>query len=261
MPWSSISDHNKKSADEQQPEKVTEFKPRAFTLSQSESNASYMEGKKRGSHFVMNDVAKKVTGVESIEKKNEQDIVDRKVAEQLEAIKVKAYDEAYQEGLKDGFKSAAEQRLKEINQAIDDFQTLVSSIQNIKEDLVHQNEAHIVSSVFHIARKIAYSHIEDNPDLVLPVIKKTVEMAQTDEEITVLVSQVQVDFIENLKNLANRDFDFLKNVKLEPSEVVTAGGCIVETNYGVIDAQIETRIDKIWTELQQSLPKIKKIAG
>lgn len=263
MPWSNIHDHNNSQAEKKEGENltVTEFKPRIFTLKQSDSNDLYFEKKKLGSDFIMSDVVKKITGIEDIEKKNEQDIIDRRVNEQLEILKKQTYDESYQVGLKDGFKAAADQRLQEINKAIDDFQTLVSSIQKIKSDLVHQNEAHIVSAIFHISRKIAYAHIEENPDLVLPVIKQTVEIAQSDEEVTVLVSPEQIDFIENLKNLSNRDFDFLKNIRLEPSESIAPGGCIVETNYGVIDAQIETRINKIWEELKQALPKVKKIAG
>lgn len=261
MPWSSIADHNKKSDEEKATGVVTEYQPRLFTLKQSEATEAYLDKKYKGTDFVMSDVVKKVTGIEEIERQNEQSVVDQKVKEELEKIKAQAYDEAYQIGLKDGFKSAVEQRLKEINKAIDDFQVLVNSIQQIKMDLVHQNEAHIVTAIFHIAKKLAYSHIDENPELVIPVIKQNVEMAQTDEEVMVLVSPEQIDFIENLKNLSNRDFDFLKSIRLEPSDTVSAGGCIVETNYGIIDAQIETRIDKIWSELVQALPKTKKIAG
>ncbi len=261
MPWSSIHDHNNRLDEVKTEEVVKEFQPRIFTLNRSEANTMHLSEKKLGSDFVMNDVVKKVSGIESIEKKNEQDIVDRRVDEKVTEIKSKAYDEAYQTGLQDGFKSAVDQRLKEINQAIDDFQVLVNSIHKVKADLVHQNEAHIVTTIFRIAEKIAYGHIAENPDLVLPVIKQAIELAQSDEEVIVLVSPEQIDFIENLKKLANRDFDFLKNIKLSPSETVLSGGCVVETNYGVIDSQVETRIEKIWIELSEALPKIRKIAG
>ena len=261
MQWSSIHDHNNRSDDTKTEELVKEFKPRLFSLNKSEANAMHLAEKKSGSDFVMSDVGKKVSGIEAIEKKNEQDVVDRRVDEKMNELKTQAYDEAYQIGLKDGFKSAVEQRLKDINQTIDDFQILVNSIHSIKTDLVHQNEAHIVATIFRIAEKIAYGHIAENPDLVLPVIKESIEIAQADDEVTVLVSPEQIDLIDNLRKLSNRDFDFLKNVRLEASQNVMSGGCIVETNYGIIDAQVQTRVEKIWTELSQALPKIKKIAG
>jgi flagellar assembly protein FliH len=137
----------------------------------------------------------------------------------------------------------------------------VHSIENLKTDLVHQNEAHIVTAIFRIAEKIAYGHIQENPDLVLPVLKQSIDLAQSEDEVTVLVSPAQVEFIEKLKLAAGRDFDFLKNVRLEASPSVVSGGCIIETNYGVIDARIEKRVQNIWAELNEALPKIKKIAG
>ncbi|MBC7457168.1 MAG: flagellar assembly protein, partial [Bdellovibrionaceae bacterium] len=259
MQWSSISDHNNRSDEVKSEEIVKEFKPRIFSLNKSEANAMHLAEKKLGSDFVMSDVVKKVSGIEAIEKKNEQDVVDRRVDEKMTDLKNHAYVEAYQIGLQDGFKSAVDQRLKDINQAIDDFQVLVNSIHTIKTDLIYQNEAHIVSTIFRIAEKIAYGHIAENPDSILPVIRQSIELAQADDEVTVLVSPEQIDFIENLKKLSGRDFDFLKNIRLEPSDKVMSGGCIVETNYGVIDAQVQTRVEKIWTELSQALPKIKKI--
>ncbi|MBC7753425.1 MAG: hypothetical protein H7Z71_04245 [Moraxellaceae bacterium] len=261
MQWSSIHDHNNRSDEAKGEELVKEFKPRLFSLNRSEANAMHLAEKKSGSDFVMSDVGKKVSGIDAIEKKNEQDVMDRRVDEKMNELKTQAYDEAYQIGLKDGFKSAVDQKIKDINQTMDDFQILVNSIHSIKTDLVHQNEAHIVTTIFRIAEKIAYGHIAENPGLVLPVIKESIEIAQADDEVTVLVSPEQIDFIDNLKKLSNRDFDFLKNVRLEPSQNVMSGGCIVETNYGIIDAQVQTRVDKIWTELSQALPKIKKIAG
>ncbi len=261
MQWSSIHDHKKQNEEGKTEEVVKEFQPRIFSLNKSEANDMHMNKKKSGSDFIMSDVVKKVSGIEAIEKKNEQDIVDRRVEEKMNELKTQAYEEAYQAGLKDGFKSAVDQRLEEINQAINDFQGLVNSIHSIKSDLVHQNEAHIVTTIFRIAEKIAYAHIAENPDLVMPVMKQAIEVAQADDEVTVLVSPEQIDFIENLKKLSNRDLDFLKNVRLEPSPGVMSGGCVVETNYGVIDAQVQTRVEKIWTELSQALPKIKKIAG
>lgn len=261
MQWSSIKDHNNRTEEAKSNEVVKEFTPRIFSLNKSEANAMHLAEKKSGSDFVMSDIVKKISGIEAIEKKNEQDVIDRRVDEKMNELKKQAYDEAYQLGLADGFKSATEQKLNEINKAMDDFQVLVNSIHTIKADLIHQNEAHILTTIFRIAEKIAYGHIAENPDLVLPVIKESIELAQSDDEVTILVSPEQIDFIENLKKVSNRDFDFLKNVRLQPSNTILSGGCIVETNYGVIDAQVETRIEKIWTELAQALPKIKKIAG
>ena len=55
--------------------------------------------------------------------------------------------------------------------------------------------------------------------------------------------------------------EFLKNVKLQAAPNIQPGGCIVETNYGVIDARIAERTSKLWDEISQTLPKVKSKVG
>jgi flagellar assembly protein FliH len=269
MPWSRFngekiesvikeSDGGRVQVDES---RITEFKPRTFNIDLSKSNNTYIVEKKSGSGFVMNDAVKKISGIEEIERQAEQNLINEKVQALLEDLKQKTYDEAFKLGTEQGFRSATEGRNHEINQAIDDFKSLIQSIHNMKTELIYQNEAHIMTTIFRIAEKVAYDHIEENPQLVLPVIRKAVNDSQEDENITIHISDKQIEFIENLKKISGREFDFLKNTKLEPSAQILTGGCIIETNYGVIDAQIENRVENIWTELKQALPKIKKIAG
>ncbi|MCB0357040.1 MAG: hypothetical protein KDD40_08540, partial [Bdellovibrionales bacterium] len=34
------------------------------------------------------------------------------------------------------------------------------------------------------------------------------------------------------------------------------GGCILETNYGAIDARIEERLEKVWKAIEDKMPRI-----
>ena len=112
-----------------------------------------------------------------------------------------------------------------------------------------------------IAEKIAFDHIQSKPEIVLSVIKKSIEIAQADEDVNVLVSPEQIEFLENMKHQTGRENEFLKTVKLQASDTVQPGGCIVETNYGIIDARVEERISKLWEEIRQATPKVKSSVG
>lgn len=236
------------------------YVPQQFNLDLTQINQTYLNKKGSGSGFVMNDAVKKISGIDDIEKKAEKEVIEKKVSSYIEEIKQQAYDAAYAQGLENGFKSATEERHKEINQAIDDFKNLINSISSLKTELINQNEAHLVTMVFKIAEKIACDHLNENTEPVVSIMKKAIEESQIEENITVHVSDKQVDYIENLKKITGREFDFLKTVKLEPSSEISVGGCVIETNYGSIDAQVESRIENLWSELKKSLPKIKKIA-
>jgi len=89
------------------------------------------------------------------------------------------------------------------------------------------------------------------------LIKKSIEEAQADENVNVLVSNEQLEFLEKIKQEQKRENEFLQKVKFVGSDEVSIGSCVVETNYGIIDARIEERIDKLWIEFKQALPKVK----
>ena len=58
-----------------------------------------------------------------------------------------------------------------------------------------------------------------------------------------------------------RIFEFLKKIRLEGVEGISEGGCIVETNYGQIDARFEQRVEKLWEAVSESIHRVKPRIG
>lgn len=254
MRWSSLI--KPKAADSEQ-STVLEYKPREFKLGTPGAALDYLERKKQGSDFVLSDVLRETTGVNEIERQSEESFIEHKVLERVAVVQKQAYDEGYLLGKDEGFAAALEKRNGEIDRGLHDLNDILQSIQNLKPELISNNESHILHLIYQIAEKIAYSHIEQNPEVVLEVIRKAIHTAQADEEVTVLVSPEQIEFLEKYKTSENEKYEFLEHVHLQPSEQIRPGGCIVETNYGAIDARIEERVEKLWTELSAAIPKVK----
>lgn len=256
MRWSNIV-KKERSSDVQSDISVLEYAPKSFELATPKSAIGYLEEKARGSDFVMSDVLRKTTGVEEIEKQSEEQKIEQKVLEKLMTVQEQAYQQAYNLGIDQGLQKAYEEKKAELDEQIQILKNLGASLNNIKQEMIYQNEAHMVRLVYDIAARIAFDHIQENPDSVVQVIKKAIEQAQAEENITILISQQQIDLVEKLKNENDKDNEFLKNVKFEVSDKLSIGSCIVETNYGVVDASVEQRVIKLWSELKQSLPKVK----
>ena len=87
------------------------------------------------------------------------------------------------------------------------------------------------------------------------IITKAIEQAQLEEDIHVSVSSEQLKFIEQLRASQQEKFEVLKNVKISGSDEIKPGGCVIETNYGIIDAQVHERTEKLWQELYTLMPK------
>ncbi len=242
--------------------KVLEFVPQKFELGTPSQARNYLNAKKHGSDFEMSDVIRVQTGIDQIEKIDEEEKIEGKALEKLKQIQEQAYQEAYQLGLDEGKKKAFTDFSGHIQENLDRLSDVIGHVEKLKESLMSFNESHLIKLMFHMASRLAHTHLENNNPLIVDIIKNSVNLAQDEEEIVVRVSAQQFDFLEQLKTENGREYDFLKKIKLEPSAEVSPGGCIVETNYGEVDARIEQRTKQLWEGLIDNMPKVKnKLVG
>ena len=240
---------------------VLDYIPKEFNFGTPEAAIDYLKQKEKGSDFLLSEVLRTTTGVEEIERLSEEQKIEQKVLGKLAILQEEAYQKAYDLGFEEGLKQAMAEKTAELNKHSDDTFKLVESLNHIKEELIYQNEAHIIRLVYEIACKIAFDHIEQHDESVLRVIKAAIETAQVEENVSVLIAPQQLEFLEKMKSEVGRENEFLKKIKFIDSDQVTPGSCIVETNYGVIDARIEERVHKLWDDLKQALPKVKSPIG
>jgi flagellar assembly protein FliH len=240
---------------------VLEYSPKAFTTTTPEAALGYLVKKKQGSDFIMNDVLRQTTGVAEIEKQTEQQKIESLTLEKVALIQEDAFAQGFALGEVAGHKEALEKATAEINAGLEKLQNMVKKMSEIKSDLIHQNEAHIITMIYQIAEKLAFDHIESKPEIIISVIKNAIETAQADENVVVSVAPEQIHFIEQMKLKTGREFEFLKTIKLQAVDGIESAGCVVETNYGVIDARIPERTSQLWSEIKQALPKVKLKVG
>lgn len=236
---------------------VLEYTPKQFDLGTPESAMKYLHEKERGSDFVMSDVLRATTGVEEIERQTEEEKIEHKVLEKVSALQEEAYKKAFDLGFEEGRQKAISEKSAALQEKIDALGELAASLNLIKEEMAYQNEAHILKMIYEISSRLAFDHVHEHQEVVLHVIKKSIEEAQADENVNVLVAPEQLEFLEKIKQNPTRANEFLQKVKFVASETVSVGSCVVETNYGVIDARIEERVSKLWAELKQAVPKVK----
>lgn len=262
MPWSKPNLSKSIVRKDKAEKSVLEFTPPRFDLGTPNQALDYLKQKIRGSDFRMNDAIRLQTGVDKIEHSKDEEKIEAAALEKLKEIQESAYQEAYNLGLEEGRNLAFQKQSKEIATRLDTMDAVLTTIINLKKDLQAHNEAHLIRLVFQMATRLAKVEVTTNNESVVAVLKDAISLAQDEENVTVRVSAEQFEFFEELKKNTGREFDFLKKIRFEPSAEITAGGCIVETNYGEVDARVEQRIDQLWASLSENIPKVKdKIAG
>lgn len=244
-------------------ERVLEFVPPKFELGTPEVAQEYLERKVEGEFdFSMHDSVRVQTGVDKIEAQSMESQIEERTLERLQDTQEKAYQEAYQLGLDEGRTEAFQQTHREIVEKLETLEALLNNVAEMKKDLVGFNETHLVKLAYHMAKKLAMKELVEDPTTLVEVLKTAVARVQEEEDVVLRISEQQHEFISTLRTESKRELDFLKNVKIEADPTITPGGCVIQTNYGEIDARIEERLSNLWDAIVEASPKVKdKIAG
>jgi flagellar assembly protein FliH len=237
--------------------KVLDFVPPKFEIGTPAQAQAYLETRARGENFRMNETIRIQTGVKDIETTSFEEQVEQRTLERLKDVQESAYQEAYQLGREEGRHEAFQKVSTEIKARMDQIDKLLIHLSQLKNEIFQFNESHIVQLAMHMASRLAYAEIKADPTGIKDIMKSALEMAQSEENVTVQVAPSQFEFLETLKKETGRDFEFLKKIKLEAVEGISEGGCVIETNYGEIDSRFEERVSRLWETMSENLYRVK----
>ncbi len=236
---------------------VLDFVPRKIDLGTPGQAQEYLNYKDQGSDFRMGDALRVQTGIDRIEEDAAEELIEKKVLIKLKEVQENAYKEAFLIGREEGKVEAFNTLFHELTEKLTQFEILIKSISTLKTELMNFNETHLVQLSFHLGSVLAHQHLTSNKEAIISVLRDAVGLAQEEEGVKLRVSKDQFDFIEQVKKFTEREFEFLKNIKIESDNLIKPGGCIVETNYGEVDSRIEQRVAQLWDYLQEQVPKTK----
>jgi type III secretion protein L len=114
-----------------------------------------------------------------------------------------------------------------------------------REDFLAQNEAELLKLAVAIARRVIGESVKADADVVLQVAKEALRSVRSERKVTIKVNP------SDEANLRLKS-ETLKMLGAEVGELVivgnpsiAAGGCVVESDLGIIDAQIDTQLASI----------------
>ena len=242
---------------------AVQFAPGKFPFRISEAAKGFVayqeaEGTK---DFYLDPIIAGQTGVTELERVSIEALVEKEALQKFKDVEEAAHREGFKLGQEEGRQLSLEQHTVELKEKIASLESVLESMEKIKHELVTFNESHILKLIFYIARRVAMSEIQAKPEIIIEVIRQAVQSSQEEENIAVFLSTTDAEFIEKNREAFGREGEFLKRLKLEQRPEIQPGGCIVETNYGVVDSTIEQRVSKLWESLADKIPRVKDSAG
>lgn len=173
----------------------------------------------------------------------EADNIRARLYEEAQEIRKEAYEEGYAEGLKKAWEEM-EEKLAEARQK---SEQIVEEARQLKLSILNSVEKDIVKLALAIAKKIVVAELKSNPESILEVVREAISFLDQPENVTLRVNPEDMELLTLLREKG--DFNDIENevanFEIKTDNRISPGGAIIESDKGIVDAQLETRIASI----------------
>lgn len=115
----------------------------------------------------------------------------------------------------------------------------------MRKEIYLYAEKMTVNLALAIAKKVVCHEIATNNEVVLNVVKEAVKKVVDHGRIIIKINPSDLQFIKNSDHGFLNFVDNIKNITFEEDEAISDGGCIIETDFGNIDARIEKQFQVV----------------
>lgn len=233
-----------------------DYKPREFGSEPSTIAKSFVDTDAfRSPDFKISTLIAEQAGILRLESDAHQDKINTQVLERLKEIEERAYQEGHELGMIEGTEKAFLEAQTDLLAKLKMFEDLLKRMEDLKSRLLIDNEAGLIQLVFHTAKKMALRDLKDNREAVLEILRNVVGEIQENERVVVRLSPEDLLFIETLQEKGGQKIESLARVKFVPEDNLTSGGCVIDTEYGSVNATIEERVERTWQTLFARIPQ------
>lgn len=233
-----------------------EFKPREINKEISNMARSFVEvDQMKSPDFKISELTAQQTGIYKLEHEAQKDKINALVLDKIKEVQEDAYREGHELGLVEGTEKAFQDSKEEFKQRLGALDSILANLETLKGRLLVNNEAELIKLVFLCAKKLALNDLEKHRNAVVEILKHVVGEMQTDERITVRVNEEDMIFLSSLQDKADQKMQNFERIKFIVDEKVRPGGCLIETEYGTVDATVEERVERVWQSLYTRIPQ------
>ncbi|WNY63936.1 flagellar assembly protein FliH [Borreliella americana] len=180
---------------------------------------------------------------ESIETESNAEI-ERLVREYEEKLKTDL-DMAIAKGREEGYSKGYESGFEDFDKVMRKLHAIIASLIAERKSILESSSDQIVSLVMQIAIKVIKRITDSQKDIVLENVNEALKRVKDKTHITIRVNLDDLDIIRHKKSDFISRFDIIENLEIIEDPNIGKGGCIIETNFGEIDARISSQLDKI----------------
>ncbi|MBQ2295244.1 MAG: flagellar assembly protein FliH [Spirochaetales bacterium] len=177
----------------------------------------------------------------------------QRIEEGIAEKEKKIISEAREIGYKDGWDEGINKANGEVERLTERMHDMINGIINKRTSIFIEAEQQIISLVLSIARKVIKVLSENQKNVVINNVIHSLKKLSTRKNIAIRVNladlELTTQYKEKFIKIAETD-----NIKILEDTTVDKGGCIIETDFGTLDARISSQLHEIEDRVQEMVP-------
>jgi len=154
-------------------------------------------------------------------------------------------DDAYQQGWEAGHAAGQQTAQDENQQILATVKLLLATAETVKDEFLAGIQDNIGELAVNIAEKIIGKEITQNQQAVTNIVGKVLEAADVHGACTIRVNPLDYEILGPLWETIPSMQSPTQKWELVPDKRIDQGGCVIEVNGGIIDAQLGTQLKQV----------------
>jgi flagellar assembly protein FliH len=162
----------------------------------------------------------------------------------------------FSEGVAKGTADTTKVYDKKIDALQEKIGTFLKSVEDAKKEMISNTDHLLLKLCFEIVKKMISSEVQENKEYILSVIKKAINYIGDKERLIIRVAPTDFETVSNRKDFWLPVTERLQDILIEKDERISLGGCIIESNSGMVDARLGVQfnelaaiVENVWANL------------
>lgn len=157
---------------------------------------------------------------------------------------------SYKFGVEDGRKLGFQEGQESVNPFIQAFENATNDLMAHRVSLGQEMDEMILQLALSVAERVIHREVSLDRTIIKDTIRESLKYIEDHEKIVI---RLHPDDWQSVKSFEDEIRSFtheLKVLQIQEDEHVESGGCIIESNVGMMDGQIRTQLEEIMRNLQ-----------
>jgi len=170
----------------------------------------------------------------------------------------KGLAEGRQAGHQEALKKAQEDFAQQSNDTLGSLRSNLEQFEQAKERLLWQAEQGTVALAISIAEKVIKQRSLTCREIAMENLKTALDFVSKGTDVIVKVNEKDAEHLERMAGNNEAVLGQYRHIKFEVDDEIEPGGCVLCTEHGQIDGQLDTQIERIANELLMTDRKMSK---